>query len=421
MANREWKIDGIVYKYRVKGGTRGKPFTYGSPDSICTALRPQWLTMPAMAERYQNRMATLAQEGARNNVKKRPIQDPGADHPTSISTTNSIHWFQRHLAPTYQMKFVGPLGRDVVARFAEELSQHCDEALHQNLDGIAQSPLLNPFLAAVEQDATSLLNPIMAVSCEADMQTCVAAIIRRQQIILETILANRSRRLSLEEPNTVPLVFDVTEISNAQDATNHDGTSLRTMAWPNSTPCTHIAVSLANSEALFDTEDESYIALNPALRDRVFKDLWNYELKRWIVPKELKNDQLLSYQWPSCSHSRCLAQDSGTAQPDAIQLAAPGHEFQAVTAPNRSGNTCDYSIYHEYDISGDSFSDQDMLDKRPDVAKEFLTILGLGNSPVLEPPTNAGMDVHPSSDELNQVSPNLHELDTLIDVIAGMD
>jgi hypothetical protein len=179
------------------------------------------------------------------------------------------------------------------------------------------------------------------------------------------------------------------------------------MAWPNSTPCTDIAVSLANAWGLFRATDGTFVGLNPALRDRIFKDLWNYEQKCWTIPEELKPDQLLAYQWPSCTHPKCSAQDSRTTTRDSIQLAAvPGDkrkEFQTMTAQKRSGGTRDRSIYHKYDISGDSFSDQGMLDQRPAVEEEFLTLLGLENSPVLESPTDAGMDVHPSSDELNQV------------------
>ncbi|KAF8463033.1 hypothetical protein JB92DRAFT_3067709 [Gautieria morchelliformis] len=224
--DKEWIIDNIVYKYRDK--VWGKSITYGSPPNVCRALRPQWLTMPALAERYQNRMATLSQEGTRNG--KRPIQDVDGDLPVGRTSTTSaavgIHWFQRHLCSKYQMKFVGLLGKDVVAKLAEELSQLCDEALHHNLDGIAHLPMLNPFLAAVEQDATSVMDVSRAASCEAGIQQNVAAIVQRQHIILENVLANRSRQLT--EPITMPLVFGVDQVYNAQNVTNHDSTSLRT-------------------------------------------------------------------------------------------------------------------------------------------------------------------------------------------------
>ncbi|KAF8516405.1 hypothetical protein JB92DRAFT_2269701 [Gautieria morchelliformis] len=319
--DKEWIIDNIVYKYRDK--VWGKSITYGSPPNVCRALRPQWLTMPALNERYQ--------EG------KRPIQDVNGDSPVGRTSTTSaavgIHWFQRHLCSKYQMKFVGLLGKDVVAKLAEELSQLCDEALHHNLDSIAHLPMLNPFLAAVEQDATSVMDVSRAASCEADIQQNVAAIVQRQHIILENVLANRSRQLT--EPITMPLVFGVDQVYNAQNVTNHDSTSLRTMAWPNSTPCTDIAVSLANTMGLFETDDGSFIGLNSVLRNRIFKDLWNLEQKCWIVPKKLKNGQLFTYQWPSCTHGKCFAQDSGTAQCDSIQPPAlddKRDEFQAMTA-----------------------------------------------------------------------------------------
>lgn len=412
--DRTWIIDSIVYKYSVDGEMDGEPFIYGSPQSICRALRPQWLTMPALAERYQNRMTTLSQ-GSRNGLGKRRFQDVDGDHSIertpAVSTTNCKHWFQRHLAPRHKMKFVGLLSEDVIAKLAEEVSQLCDEALHHNLDGIANSPMLDPFLTAVLQDATSITGGSDAASCETDIQKGVAAIVQRQQKILEIILANRSRRLSLANPNPKPLVLLVNQGYNAQNVTSHDRTSLRTIAWPNTTPCTDIAVSLENSRALFATEDGTRIGLNPVLRDRVFKDLWNYEQKCWIVPKVLKRNQLFPYQWPSCIDSKCSPQDSGTAQSGSIRLAARGDELRAVTARKRKEKSSDRDLYHEYDISGGSFPDENMLDQRADVEEEFLTILGLGNLPS---PADAGKDMHESSDELNQVSLYLHELDALM-------
>ena len=177
------------------------------------------------------------------------------------------------------------------------------------------------------------------------------------------------------------------------------------MAWLSSTPCADIAVTLANSWASFFHEDATQTALNQKLRNKLFGSLWNYEQKCWIdAANGLRPDKLVQSPWPSCS-SMCDAQASGTAQPDFIkQLNIGGsiYQFQEETAQRRRGPH-DCSIYHSFDILGDS-SDQDMLDLRLDVELEYLKILGLENSPVLQSRMDATMDVHPGSTDLNQVS-----------------
>ena len=162
--------------------------------------------MPALGQTYQQRMMTLAHEGTSTKHRKRKIQDLDPDFPTgssSVSMTNTVsrHWYQRHLASPYQMKFVGRLGNDVVAKFTQELLLLCDEALHRNLDVIAGSPELNLVLAAAKKDATSVLYDKAAASCETDMQRWVVDILPRHQII--HLLANQPTRISTTKPSTI--------------------------------------------------------------------------------------------------------------------------------------------------------------------------------------------------------------------------
>ena len=54
------------------------------------------------------------------------------------------------------MQYVGHLDNDVAAKFTEELSQLCNEALYPNLDVIGGLRTLNLVLAAAEKDGTSI-------------------------------------------------------------------------------------------------------------------------------------------------------------------------------------------------------------------------------------------------------------------------
>ena len=407
--NREWVIDNTTYQYSVED--MNNPFMYGCPPNICKALRPQWLTMPALGRPYQERMMSLAQGTTRTQSRKQRIQDDPditrdcSSSNISVTSRNHRHWYQRHLAPRYRMHYVGRLDSDVVAKFTEELSPLCrDEALVRNLDVISGSSRFNLALVAAEQDATNIRTEAMAVSCEIQMQERVATILRRHQMILEYLLANQHTRLSFTRPLNIPLVFLATQVPNAANVTNRNSISLRTIARPNSTPCTDIAVTLVNLDSLFLSEGKTYIGLNPLLRNRLYQNLWNYELKCWIVVADGLTDKLVRYSWPSCSNA-CGDQGSGTAQPDSIMQPNPGgtsSEFKDTTRQRSASHNC--GIYHPVDISGDSFSDQHMLDVHPDVENEYLKTLGLEESPVLQVSTDAEMDVHPGSAQLNQVS-----------------
>ena len=178
------------------------------------------------------------------------------------------------------------------------------------------------------------------------------------------------------------------------------------MAWRNSTPCTDIVVMLANSPVSFPCENQTSIALNQKLCNRVFKNLWNYEQKCWIVAADgLMTDKLIQYPWPSCTGG-CDVQPSGAAQPGSVEQSDAGGsvaQFQDETSWNCRGRH-DRSIYHSYDMAGGSFLDRDMLDLRPEVEQEYLKILGLEKSPVLQLRTNAIMGLHLRSADLNQVS-----------------
>ena len=416
--DREWDY-GTTYKYSVEGEKDGKPFSFGSPPSVCSALRPRWFTMPALGQTYQQRMMTLAHEGTSTKHGKRKIQDVDPDFPTgssSVSMTNMVsrHWYQRHLASPYQMKFLGRLGNEVVAKFTEQLSLLCDDALHRNLDVIAGSPELNLVLAAAKKDSTNVRYDKAAASCEDDMQRWVADILQRHQIILEHLLANQPTRISTTEPSTYPRAFDVSQVPNAMNLTNRDGISPRTMACEKSTPCTNIAVTLANTPSSFSCGGQTRKALNRKLRTGLFEKLWNYEQKCWIDAADgLRTDKLVKYLWPSCSSSMCDVQASETAQPGFIQTPNTGgcaSHFQKETTRKHRGPH-GRSVYHSYDISGAS-SDPDILNPlRPEIEQEYLKILGLDNSPVLQSMADAAMDVHPATADLNQVSlhsPELH-------------
>ena len=182
--------------------------------------------------------------------------------------------------------------------------------------------------------------------------------------------------------------------------TSRDGISLRTMVWGKSTSCTDIAVTLANTQSSFRPGGQTRIALNRKPRTGLFENLWNYEQKCWIDAADgLRTDKLVKYLWPSCSSSICGVQASGTAQPDSIQIPDTGgrvSQFQTETIRPR-----DRGVYHSCDISGAS-SDPGMLDLRPEIEQEYLKILGLDNPPVLQSMTDAVMDVHPATGDLNQ-------------------
>ena len=59
--DREWNIDNVNYKYRAPGnneiGDDGHGLFFdGDPPTGCRAVRPQWLTMPALADTYGTAM-----------------------------------------------------------------------------------------------------------------------------------------------------------------------------------------------------------------------------------------------------------------------------------------------------------------------------------------------------------------------------
>ena len=144
---REWNIDNIKYIYR---GDDYRHFSSTGPPTTCRAVRPQWLTMPAMAESYGNGIPK------REDIvksKKRPHKDEGHNNNPRVpsSTVVSRDWYRRHLSPQYQLKCVGSLSKEAVSKFSEELSELlCDDASHSNLDSIVAQPDLNLVLVACQ-------------------------------------------------------------------------------------------------------------------------------------------------------------------------------------------------------------------------------------------------------------------------------
>ena len=123
------------------------------------------------------------------------------------------------------MKFVGRLGNDVVAKFTEELSLLCNEALHHNLDVMAGLPELNLVLAAAKGDATRVRDETTAASNEAGIQAHVAIILQQHLIILDCLLANQQHQI-LTDLHTGRRAIIVTQVSKTVDETYQDSTLL---------------------------------------------------------------------------------------------------------------------------------------------------------------------------------------------------
>ncbi|KAF8532615.1 hypothetical protein JB92DRAFT_3103742 [Gautieria morchelliformis] len=200
----------------------------------------------------------------------------------------------------YHMKYVDRLGNDVIAKFTEELSQFCDEAIAIWMSLLDRRRLMSSF-AAADKDTTSVLFEEAAATCETDMQQRVAAI--PQQIILEHLLANQ-----LGSRPQKPTAFrceqwlDINALHRYyRDASKHNG------------------------------------LLNQKLHNKLYKNLWNYQQKCWINATDgLRSDKLVKYPWPSCTSRACDVQVSGTAQPNSIQEPNIGggvSQFQEETVP----------------------------------------------------------------------------------------
>ena len=238
--NREWTIDNVTYKYRAPGNDEiDGNFFYGGPPTACRAVRPQWLTMPVIADTYGT---GIPKDGHVVTVKqKRPHDDEGHDpnlvHGRESTSAVTKHWYRRHLNSRYHLKFVGSLSKEVVSKFSEELSGLlCDDARHSNLDSMVTDPELNLVNVAAKQDAATISGKDERLAHEVDMQEHLTKVLGTQHRILEQILANRHARIRTRFGNAQPVLFGVKKVPNELRLSNASGYLLRTMAKPNTTP-----------------------------------------------------------------------------------------------------------------------------------------------------------------------------------------
>ncbi|KAF8592567.1 hypothetical protein K439DRAFT_1656020 [Ramaria rubella] len=279
-----WLLDGV--EYRVDAA---ESFTFGQPAQVAECLNPAWILFPDISERY------LTTDQIHRKRKADDIDGPKLtvskdDSHKALWCCSGKEWYQRHVSPKFQLKYVGPIKDVTIKKITEEIDN-----LRPRYGGATLTKVKANLLdVSYRQSPAALERGDETITNETGMQLAAQEIIETYHKYLSMALIETSCHIN--DPSN-PEIFTTSHVSQSCNASQQHLDLLRTMSRPMSTVSTDIILETKNLRSSFPT-DEGNKVLNVQLRQKANRRLWIGELKRFLhlrVPKTLA-----LFKWPHC-------------------------------------------------------------------------------------------------------------------------